>query len=437
MHRPNIVYLHSHDTGRYISAYGHTIDTPNLQKLAEEGLLFRQAFCAAPTCSPSRAALLTGQAPHSAGMIGLAHRGFALHDQRQHIATTLGSAGYHCVLGGVQHVAAGDDVQKLGFDVLYEAKNGTENNAVEFLNSKPQKPFFLDVGFSETHRFGAHFNKQNGEVVPRGDGKYASVPPHLPDNEITRADFADYAEAAKVLDAKYGQILEALERNGLAENTLIICTTDHGIAFPGMKCHLTDRGIGVLLILRGPKIPTGKVCDALVSQIDIFPTLCDMLGIEKPNWLQGQSLLPVINGEAQAVNDAIFAEVTYHAAYEPQRCVRTPRWKYIRRFDERGKIALPNCDDSPTKMWLLERGYADRAVAEEQLYDLWFDPQEMNNLAGKREAANALADMRWCLDNWMEATDDPLLRGPVPAPPGAQVNDPNGKSPNEIPLIVQ
>ena len=92
------------------------------------------------------------------------------------------------------------------------------------------------------------------------------------------------------------------------------------------------------------------------------------------------------------MNDAIFAEVTYHAAYEPQRCVRTPRWKYIRRFDERGKIALPNCDDSPTKMWLLERGYADRAVAEEQLYDLWFDPQEMNNLAArrKREAANAL-----------------------------------------------
>ena len=72
-----------------------------------------------------------------------------------------------------------------------------------------------------------------------------------------------------------GLVLEALERNGLAENTLIICTTDHGIAFPGMKCHLTDRGIGVLLILRGPQIPTGKVCDALVSQIDIFPTLCE------------------------------------------------------------------------------------------------------------------------------------------------------------------
>ncbi len=442
MPQPNIVYLHSHDTGRYISPYGHALNTLNLQKLAAEGLLFRQAFCAAPTCSPSRAALLTGQAPHSAGMIGLAHRGFALHDQSQHLASTLHGAGYHCVLAGVQHVAAGEDVKKLGYDLLCDAKNGTENNAVEFLNSKShpegaRQPFFLDAGFNETHRFGAHFNRENGVVVQKGDGKYVTVPPHLPDNEITRADFADYAESAKILDAKYGLILEALERNRLVENTLIVCTTDHGIAFPGMKCHLTDRGIGVLLIMRGPKLPKGQICDALVSQIDIFPTICDLLGIEKPKWLQGQSLLPVINGAAREVNDAIFAEVTYHAAYEPQRGVRTPRWKYIRRFDERGKIALPNCDDSPTKKWLLERDWAERAIADEQLYDLWFDPQENNNLASKREAANALADMRWRLENWMEATADPLLRGPVAAPRGAQINDPNGQSPHETPMTVE
>lgn len=437
MPQPNIVYLHSHDTGRFIAPYGHAIQTPNLQKMAEEGLLFRSAFCAAPTCSPSRAALLTGQAPHSAGMIGLAHRGFALHNQAQHLATTLQGAGYHGVLAGVQHVAAGDDVQKLGYDVLCDAKNGAEKNAVDFLNSSPREPFFLDVGFNETHRFGAHFNRENGEVVQRGDGTYSLVPPHLPDNEITRADFADYAEAAKILDAKYGQILAALDQNGLAQNTLVICTTDHGLAFPGMKCHLTDRGIGVLLILRGPQVPKGQVCEALVSQIDIYPTLCEWLGLEKPKWLQGQSLWPVIQGTAREVNDAIFAEVTFHAAYEPQRCVRTPRWKYIRRFDERGKIALPNCDDSPTKKWLLERSWAERALAEEQLYDLWFDPQEANNLAGKREAAPALSDMRWRLENWMETTNDPLLRGPVPAPRGAQINDPDGQSPNETPITVK
>lgn len=437
MPQPNIIYLHSHDTGRFIAPYGHAINTPNLQKLAESGLLFRQAFCAAPTCSPSRAALLTGQAPHSSGLMGLAHRGFKLNDPSQHVATTLRNAGYHCALAGVQHVAAGEDVQKLGYHFIFDSKNGTEKNAIDSLNNAPNQPFFLDVGFNETHRTGPHFNRENGVSVQRGDGKYSIVPPHLPDNETTRADFADFAASAQVLDEKYGQILEALERNGLAENTLIICTTDHGLAFPGMKCNLTDRGIGVLLIMRGPQIPQGKVCDSLVSQIDIYPTLCELLNIEKPSWLQGQSLWPVIKGEAREVNDAIFAEVTYHAAYEPQRCVRTPRWKYIRRFDERGKIALPNCDDSPSKAWLVERGWAERIIPEEQLFDLWFDPQEMNNLAGKREAGNALNEMRWRLDNWMELTDDPLLRGPVAVPGGAQINDPDGQSPNEAPRTIE
>src|SRR5690606_25386251 len=102
--RPNIVYFHSHDTGRYIRPYGHALDTPNYQRLAEEGLLFRQAYPSAPTCSPSRAGLLTGQTPHAAGMLGLAHRGFRLNDPTRHLATTLRDAGYSTTLAGVQHV---------------------------------------------------------------------------------------------------------------------------------------------------------------------------------------------------------------------------------------------------------------------------------------------------------------------------------------------
>ena len=105
MFRPNILYVHSHDTGRYIQPLGRAVPTPNLQRLAEGGVLFRQAFCAAPVCSASRSALLTGQAPHSAGMLGLAHRGFRLNDYRQHLAQFLGAAGYHTALVGVQHEA--------------------------------------------------------------------------------------------------------------------------------------------------------------------------------------------------------------------------------------------------------------------------------------------------------------------------------------------
>ena len=102
--KPNIIYIHSHDTGRYVQPYGHNVPTPNIQRLAEQGILFRQAFCAAPTCSPSRAALLTGQAAHSAGMTGLVNRGFGLSDYSQHILHTLHGAGYHTVLAGLQHL---------------------------------------------------------------------------------------------------------------------------------------------------------------------------------------------------------------------------------------------------------------------------------------------------------------------------------------------
>ncbi len=104
----NVLYLHSHDTGRYLQPYGHACQTPNLQRLAEAGVLFRNAFSAAPTCSPSRAALLTGQSPHSAGMLGLAHRGFRLRDPSQHIAHVLTNHGFASTLVGMQHVTDGD-----------------------------------------------------------------------------------------------------------------------------------------------------------------------------------------------------------------------------------------------------------------------------------------------------------------------------------------
>ena len=152
--RPNILYLHSHDTGRYIQPYGYPVPTPNLQKLAGEGILFRRAFDAAPTCSPSRAALLTGQCPHRNGMLGLAHRGFVLNDYRQHLLHWLRPHGYHSTLVGIQHIAK--DPQTIGYDEVISTK-GTHvaevaPAAAAFLKRAPKQPFFLDVGFFETHR---------------------------------------------------------------------------------------------------------------------------------------------------------------------------------------------------------------------------------------------------------------------------------------------
>ena len=426
MERPNILYIHSHDTGRYVQPYGYGISTPHIQLLAEQGVLFRQCFCAAPTCSPSRAALLTGQWAHSSGMIGLAHRGFSLADPGRHIVHTLRAAGYRSTLIGVQHVAR--DPEVIGYDQVVPLKGHRAQHvvpaALDFLRNAPQEPFFLSVGFSETHR---PFHDPDPKVA-----RYCRPPAPLPDDPRVREDMAAFAASARVLDEAIGTVLGALDDAGLSERTLVICTTDHGIAFPGMKCNLTDHGIGVMLILRGPGgFEGGQVCDALVSHVDLFPTMCDLLQITPPPWLQGVSLMPLIRGEADQVRDELFAEVTYHAAYEPQRAVRTRRYKYIRRFEERAGPVLPNCDDSPSKDVWMENGWRERRPALEQLYDLVFDPNETHNLADDPALSTVLCDMRERLNRWMQESDDPLLHGPVPAPPGARVNDPNGTSPSE------
>ncbi|MDE3199202.1 MAG: sulfatase, partial [Acidobacteriota bacterium] len=214
--------------------------------------------------------------------------------------------------------------------------------------------------------------------------------------------------------------------------TLVISTTDHGISFPRMKCNLTDAGWGVSLIMRGNGVFSGgKVCDAMISHLDVFPALCELLGIAKPGWLEGHSFLPVLRGEAKEINDEVFAEVNYHASYEPVRAARTRRYKYIRRYGNRATAVLPNCDDGPSKSLWLEYGWRQRHIAQEELYDLMFDPAEQNNLVNDPDFAVAAKEMRGRLDAWMERTDDPLLRGPVAAPPGARVNPVDGISPNE------
>jgi arylsulfatase A-like enzyme len=249
---------------------------------------------------------------------------------------------------------------------------------------------------------------------------------------------AAYKTSVRALDQAIGSVIDALDASGLAQDTLIICTTDHGLAFPGIKCNLTDHGIGVMLIMRGPGgFVGGQVCDALVSHVDIFPTICDLLEIEPPRWLQGRSMMPLIRKETDQINDEIFAEVTYHAAYEPQRAVRTTRWKYIRRFQERASPVLPNVDDSPSKDVWLEHGWRGRKPATEQLYDLVFDPNETNNLVENAAMKTVLDNMRHRLERWMQITSDPLLQGDVPAPRGAIINDPDGLSPGERTTIVK
>jgi arylsulfatase A-like enzyme len=174
----------------------------------------------------------------------------------------------------------------------------------------------------------------------------------------------------------------------------------------------------------------------MVSHIDVFPTICELVGIERPEFLQGESLLPLVRGERTGVREAIFAEGTYHAAYEPQRAVRTDRWKYIRRFLDHDTPVPANTDDSPTKDYLMRHGWLDERIDSEQLYDLTFDPNEARNLAGEPRLEDTLTRLRALLEEWMRDTADPLLDGPVPPPPGAEFNDPDQISPEEPTHIV-
>lgn len=427
----NILYIHTHDSGRYIEPYGHHIPTPNLMELARGSTLFRHCYCAAPTCSPSRAALLTGTMPHVNGMLGLAHRGFGLKDYNTHISHYLRNAGYDTALCGVQHEAP--DANMLGYNTILAANTplgspierdvANARAAAEYIRSsaKKDKNFFLSFGMFNTHReFPA-----GGENTKDIRQDYIMPPYVMYDLQTNREDMAGYHRSAKTADECVGIVMEALMASGAEDNTAVIFTTDHGMAFPHMKCNLYDTGIGVAFMIKYPGNPTKATAnDFLISHIDVFPTLCDLCGIEKPDWLMGKSFYSILNGKTDEINSEIFAEVTYHAAYEPMRCIRTKRYKLIRRYDYHSGAVPANTDDGNSKRFLMSAGFMSRPKEREMLFDLYLDPLERENMANDSAYTDVYNDLSARLSAYMEQTDDPLsaVNHRVPAPNGAKVN---------------
>jgi N-sulfoglucosamine sulfohydrolase len=434
----NILFMHSHNTGTFVEPYGHAVPTPNLQKLAEEGVLFRNAFSTAPTCSPSRASFLTGMYPHSCGMLGLAHRGFSMSNYDWHAARVLKANGYFTASSGVEHTAP--DLDSIGYDVILSGLDTNYPNqpnridpadaVVNFLNDAPKQPFFINLGLNETHR---PFHQAEPESYPAERKQFCVPPRPLPDTPETRADTADFKASARVMDDAFGKVLRALDDNGLRENTLVFCFADHGLQFPRNMCNLTDHGLRVYCVVRGPGgFAGGQEVNALVSLMDLLPTAYEVAGILPPDHVEGFSLVGLMGGDDDTLHDAIFGEVSYHAAYEPMRCVRTKRYKYIRRYDNREKLVLPNVDDTPTKAFLLNQDWEDQPRDQEMLFDLMFDPDEAHNIVNREDMAGVVAEMKGRLDVWMQSTHDPLLpAGRVAAPRGSKVNNVDGRSPNE------
>ena len=419
----NIIYIHTHDSGRMTGPYDPVFPTPHLAALAEGGITFRQAFGANPTCSPSRACLLTGTYAHQNGMWGLAHRGFKLNDVNQHMAAWFNEQGYETALFGMQHEAARDE--ELPYQHMYVAPriNGvyTEqweadnvDHAAAFLKEKHDRPFFMSVGFFHTHLpWPEHSDKVDPDRL--------RVLPGIPDTETTRLDFSGYMESVMRADSYIGRVIDAVHEAGLYENTILMFTTDHGVALPGMKCTLTDAGIGVSLILSVPGYRTGRVSDALVSQIDVFPTFCDLIGGERPDWLEGVSLLPILKGE-KSVRDSIYAEINYHAARNPQRCVRTKRYKYIRRYENILQNVYVNTDASGTKAVFEENGFFEQQHHAEELFDVMLDPQEKNDLSGNPAYEEILKEMRSLMKDYQTRTGDTIAETGLPYIPGMRVN---------------
>ena len=432
----NVLYLHAHDLGRWIEPYGRAVETPALAKLAagERTVLFRNAHCAAPTCSPSRAALLTGTTPHEAGMMGLMHRGFRLRDPERHLAAFLAGRSFETALAGIQHIQPGADLTGYAHR-FHPVKSRTRQGLVDWkawdsavaaaaagfvVNRDRSRPFFLDCGFWLPHR-------PFPESEPDIDPDHVQPVPGIPDTPENRADMAAFLTAIRHLDRCCETVLDALEIAGVSDETLVIFTTDHGPAFPGYKCRLTGRGTGVALMIRPPASSrTGpKTMDALVSHLDLFPTICDLLGETPPSvWkLRGESLRPLLEGTSTRGREAVFGEVTYHAGYEPMRSIRTETHSLIRVFEDDLRPVPANIDDSAPKDAWLEAGGASRTRERLQLFDLRLDPRETMNVADDRAYAEIRTDLEERLESWMRETNDPLLSGPVAVPEGGYAND--------------
>jgi arylsulfatase A-like enzyme len=416
--QPHVLFITCHDLGQHLGCYGQsTVTSPALDRLAAEGVRFARSFCTAPQCSPSRASLHTGLYPHSAGVLGLAHRpfGWRLDPRVPHTAQLLAQAGYATCLVGMQHLIDRGSARELGYASVLPVAPAYEeaDAAVGLLGelSRGSQPFYLEVGFEEPHR-----PYDFGGAQPDA-ARGIAIPGYLPDAPETRRDLAAFQGAIRQMDAGVGRILAGLEALGIDQTTCVIFATDHGAAMPRAKCTLYDPGIEVALLWRWPSAGQqgGRVVSELISNVDVTPSLLEGLGVPVPSELHGRSFWPVLSGGSYAPRSEVFAEKTFHTYYEPMRAIRTDRHKLIVNFEVSTRVDVPaDIRESPIYPLMLRDFDGIRPTVE--LYDLVEDPWERHNLAGSAEVSRLEAELRERLRRWMESTADPLLRGPVASP---------------------
>jgi N-sulfoglucosamine sulfohydrolase len=428
--RPNILFCLADDwSWPHAGAYGDpVIRTPTFDRVAREGVRFNYCFSAAPSCTPSRAAILTGQYPHRLAEGG--NLWGSLPRKYPNYVDLLEQSGY--TVGfmrkgwGPGNAAAGGYARNPG---------GHKFDSLEaFLKTVPAgKPFCFWFASTDPHRpyvpgSGAQAGLKPDRVV---------VSPMWPDNEVSRSDILDYYAKAERFDHEVGQMLELLQAAARLDNTLVLMTGDNGWPFPRCKANLYDGGTRQPLAIRWPAgVRAGWVCDDFINLMDLAPTFLQVAGLRPPAQMTGRSFLRLLTGaEKPGSRNVVFLERERHANVRagelgyPSRAIRTREFLYIRNFhpdrwpagDPSAYLDPPfpfgDCDEGPTKTFILahqresadikffQLGFAKRPA--EELYYVPGDPSELNNLADNPAYATSRNELRARLDRWMRDTADP------------------------------
>ncbi len=431
--RPDILFALADDWAwPHAGVYGDkVVKTPTFDRVAKEGVLFSHAFSVTPSCTASRAAILTGQTSHRLEESG--NLWSTLQKKFECYPDLLETAGYHVGLSG-----------KRWGPGKFEEGGRTRNPAgptfkdfEAFVKSVPDgKPFCFWLGHRDPHRPYVPGNGVKSGMNPAD----VFVPPDLPDTPEVRSDICDYYFAVQRYDRDVGNALELLEKAGKLDNTIVIMTGDNGWPFPRGKANLYDAGTRQPLAVRWPaRGKAGVTSDAFMSFQDFAPTILEAAGMKPTAAMTGRSFLDVLTtGKSGAARDRVFVERERHANVRkgdlgyPGRAIRTREFLYVRNFQpdrwpagdpELRKAVGPfgDIDGGPTKDVVLA-GKDDPKLAkffelacgkrpDEELYDLAKDPYQMNNIAGPPEYAAAKKKLRAELDQWMRDTADPRASG--------------------------
>lgn len=427
--RPNVLLLHCHDLGQHLHCYGvDTVQTPNLDRLAGDGVLFERSFCTAPQCSPSRASIFTGRYPHSNGVMGLTHADFAwdLNTGERHLGQILKDAGFAtCGVGVIHETRSG--YQRCGFDEYTNAGMAAAMADATIAKlgelARGGKPFYVQAGCIEPHRLAPADPLGDegflGMHIQPDDARGVWVPPYLRATAGTRMELAELQGAVRHMDAQMGRILRAVDELGIRERTLVVFTTDHGIAMPRAKCSVYEPGLRTSLMVRWPGRAGwhgGVRLREMISNIDDVPTLLEATGVAVPPGVQGRSFAALLDGRTYALREEIFSEMTYHDYYDPRRSVRTETHKLIVNFTSAPAFMDPSQSWRPRSDTVTPPNHAMSYHGPFELYDLRSDPWEQTDLAKDPAHAAVLSEMKARLKRHLEATADPILQGAVTGP---------------------